>query len=128
MIKYRIDSYFVDIFEDDYKDGYSIHTFGGWDNDDLPIRGEFDTIEDTLKALCKQNCFDFSKDIFDLELEQGTIKAFTSFLVDKDNAEASKYEIEQWKQGKMKLYSADFVIRISKIETKAIEAVEIKNW
>lgn len=54
--------------------------------------------------------------------EEKTNILFYSNLVDEDNAEANKTEIEAWKQGNKKLYSDN-----SRIEINMLNAIDLNN-
>ena len=84
-----------------------------WSSDDNPIRGRFDTIEDAIKAVCDANCFDYipanCQNVGkDLPEEAGRFDI--SVMVDVNNCEATKYDIEEWKAGRKRLYSCQLSV------------------
>lgn len=72
-----------------------------------------DTIEDAIKAVCDANVFDYvpsncqnvGKDWPD---EAGRFDI--SFMVDVNNSEATKYDIEEWKAGRKRLWSCQISV------------------
>lgn len=84
-----------------------------WSSDDNPIRGRFDTIEDAIKAVCDANYFDYVPSNFqnvgkDWPEEAGRFDI--SFMVDVNNCEATKYDIEEWKAGRKRLWSCQISV------------------
>ena len=84
-----------------------------WSSDDNPIRGRFDTIEDAIKAVCDANYFDYVPSNFqnvgkDWPEEAGRFDI--SFMVDVNNSEATKYDIEEWKAGRKRLWSCQISV------------------
>ena len=103
-----VKSYTAYTTEDVFDQGEVGATCCAWSSRDNPVSGRFDTIEDALKAVCDANCFDyvpanclnFGKDMPD---EAGRFDI--SVMVDADNCEATKSEIEAWKQGRKRLWA-----------------------
>ena len=94
--------------EDVFLEGEVGKTNFAWSSEDNPIRGRFDTIEDAIKAVCDANCFDYipanCQNVGkDLPEEAGRFDI--SVMVDVNNCEATKYDIEEWKAGRKRLYS-----------------------
>ena len=84
-----------------------------WSSDDNPICGRFDTIEDAIKAVCDANYFDYVPSNFqnvgkDWPEEAGRFDI--SFMVDVNNSEATKYDIEEWKAGRKRLWSCQISV------------------
>ena len=84
-----------------------------WSSEDNPIRGRFDTIEDAIKAVCDANYFDYVPSNFqnvgkDWPEEAGRFDI--SFMVDVNNSEATKYDIEEWKAGRKRLWSCQISV------------------
>lgn len=94
--------------EDVFGQGEVGNTNFAWSSEYNLIRGRFNTIEDALKSVCDANYFDyvavnclnFGKDIPE---EAGRFDI--SVMVDVNNCEATKYDIEEWKAGRKRLWS-----------------------
>ena len=111
--KIYVKSYIAYTTEDVFLEGEVGTTNCAWSSDDNPIRGRFDTIEDAIKAVCDANGFDYvpsncqnvGKDWPD---EAGRFDI--SFMVDVNNSEATKYDIEEWKAGRKRLWSCQISV------------------
>lgn len=84
-----------------------------WSSDDNPIRERFDIIGDALKAVCDANCFDYipanCQNVGkDWPEEAGRFDI--SVMVDVNNSEATKYDIEEWKAGRKRLWSCQIYV------------------
>lgn len=97
---------FVDVYVDTFEEGQGEHV-NYWTVNGL--QGVYDSIEDLLKRV-NQLEYIFSADKKDYDFIDGRI--CTSALIDKDNTLASDKQIEDWKQGKEKLYVADFNLHV----------------
>lgn len=101
-------SYVAYTTEDVFNQGETGRTCVAWTSGDNPVEGRFTAIEDALKAVCEANCFDyvpanclnFGKDVPE---EAGRFDI--SVMVDADNCEATRAEIEEWKAGRKRLWS-----------------------
>lgn len=99
--------------EDVFDQGEVGKTCCAWKSSDNPVDGRFDTIEDALKAVCEANCYDyvpanclnFGKD---MPGEAGRFDI--SVMVDSDNCEATRSEIEEWKAGRKRLWSCQLSV------------------
>lgn len=99
--------------EDVFDQGEVGKTCCAWTSSDNPVDGRFDTIEDALKAVCEANCYDyvpanclnFGKD---MPGEAGRFDI--SVMVDSDNCEATRSEIEEWKAGRKRLWSCQLSV------------------
>ena len=101
----------VDCYEDDYENGEGDFV-NSWDFD---VRGEYDSAEDLIKAIVKATyLFDFKVNEF--TFEGGSIT--TSDLVDEENVQADKKDIELWKKGEKTLYSANMWLPLECIYDK----------
>ena len=106
------------IYEDDYNEGeeenvnyYTLKAIVIAENAKQAISKYF---ENTLSY-----SFSFENAMID---EEKTNILFYSNLVDEDNAEANKAEIEAWKQGNKKLYSDN-----ARIEINILNAIDLNN-
>lgn len=99
--------------EDVFLEGEVGNTNFAWSSDDNPIRGRFDTIEDAIKAVCDANYFDYVPSNFQnvgKDWPEETGRFDISVMVDVNNCEATKYDIEEWKAGRKRLYSCQLSV------------------
>ena len=111
--KIYVKSYIAYTTEDVFDRGEVEKTNLAWSSDDNPIRGRFDTIEDAIKAVCDANFFEYVPSNFlnvgkDVPKEAGRFDI--SFMVDVNNCEATKSEIEEWENGRMRLWSCQISV------------------
>ena len=111
--KIYVKSYIAYTTEDVFLEGEVGKTSFAWSSNDNPIRGRFDTIEDAIKAVCDANYFDYVPSNFqnvgkDVPDEAGRFDI--SFMVDVNNCEATKYDIEEWKAGRRRLWSCQISV------------------
>ena len=104
-MSYLIKTYF-DVYEDDYNGGEGKHVNQwAWES-------KHDAIESALQQHFEQ--VGLSYDVNFLLEDDGN--RWYSWTVDEDCCEANEKEIEQWKQGKMQLYSMHASINVYKLE------------
>lgn len=106
--KIYVKCYMAYTTEDIFDRGEVGKTNLAWSSRDNRIEDRFDTIEDALEAICRANCFEYVPANClnvgrDMPEEAGRFDI--SFLVDVDNCEATDHEIEEWKQGRRRLWS-----------------------
>lgn len=111
--KIYVKSYIAYTTEDVFLEGEVGKTNFAWSSNDNPIRGRFDTIEDAIKAVCDANYFDYVPSNFqnvgkDAPEEAGRFDI--SVMVDVNNCEATKYDIEEWKAGRKRLWSCQISV------------------
>jgi len=97
----------VDVYEDDYEEGEgkNVNSYTG-------LKNSIVKANDLIKFLADN--VSLSDDPNDYVLDDnGFIN--TSRLENADGSEASEYEIEKWKKGEMKLYSAHYTIIVQAI-------------
>lgn len=106
--KIVVKSFYAYCVEDDYNQGEIGDWTSQWSDRDIAVDGAFDSVVDALKAICKANCFDYKPDSWtNWFKEYGDEMGRFDFsaLVDVNNCEASKSQMEQWKNGDLKLYA-----------------------
>jgi hypothetical protein len=104
-MSYLIKTYF-DVFEDDYNEGEGKHVNQwAWESNHKAI-------ESALQQHFEQ--VGLSYDVNYIYEDDGMRHYF--WTVDDDSNEATEKQIEQWKQGKIKLYSLNANINIYKLE------------
>lgn len=107
-----------DVFEDDYKDGEATNSVNWW------IETLTAKTTDELKTKIENSTYSkFSDDTIERDevMDTDEVTAYrASYMTDQDNEdEPTEFQLEQWKQGQLKLYAVNCNIRVSKvIETK----------
>ena len=104
---------YIDYTTEEFFIGEVGKTNFAWSSNDNPIRGRFDTIEDAIKAVCDANYFDYVQYNVqnvgkDWPEEAGRFDI--SVMVDVNNCEATKYDIEEWKAGRKRLWSCQISV------------------
>lgn len=126
--KIYVKSYVAYTTEDVFLGGEVGETNFAWSSNDNPIRERFDTIEDAIKSVCNANYFDyvpanclnFGKDVPE---EAGRFDI--SVMVDDDNCEATKYDIEEWKAGRKRLWSCQISVYLGVCTQRDLTPEEI---
>jgi hypothetical protein len=104
-MSYLIKTYF-DVYEDDYNGGEGKHVNQwAWES-------KHDAIESALQQHFEQLGLSYDAQYL---YNEDHIRSY-SWTVDEDCCEATEKQIEQWKQGKMQLYSMHASIKIYKLE------------
>ena len=91
---------FAEVFENDYERGEDNYV-NTWDMKEY-VGKTYDSIEDLVDALSNWGFSDKVKDYGFFEDNGGEI--LSDILTNDEGYEASKHEIEQWKNGEIKLY------------------------
>ena len=102
-----VKSYAAYTTEDVFDRGEIGLTHCAWTSRGNPVNGRYDTIEDALKAVCDANCFDYLPANclnFGKDMPEEAGRFDISVMVDADNCEATKSEIEAWKQGRKRMW------------------------
>lgn len=108
-----VKSYTAYTTEDVFDRGEIGLTHCAWSSMDNPVNGRFANIEDALKAVCEANCFDYvPANCLNLgkDMPEEAGRFYISVTVDADNCEATKSEIEAWKQGRKRLWSCQLSV------------------
>ena len=111
--KIYVKSYIAYTTEDVFLEGEVGKTNFAWSSENNPVRGRFNTVEDAIEAVCRANFFDYvpancqnvGRDMPD---EAGRFDI--SVTVDVNNSEATKYDIEEWKAGRRRLWSCQISV------------------
>lgn len=106
-----VKSYDCQSTEDDFENGESLTPSSGWTSRDTRFENApegYASVEDALKAVCKNEFFDFAKENWisfgkDYGDEYGRFDG--DVMVDVENHQASKSEIEAWKRKEQKLWN-----------------------
>lgn len=124
--KIYIKAYNIYVVEDNFTNGETDNYIFTADNNDQPIRAQFNTIDDALKAVCDE--FNLSFKVHDWEYDEYTGNFIFSILVDKNVNEVSSDDIEAWEQGKKKLFSCNVTVTLGVCNIRNLLADEIKSW
>lgn len=129
MIKYYIKAFEADSYEDSYLEGEKSGPDSSWCLTDLHLntRPAFDSPDEVLKYILNKNCFDeknmkyWSRDDINAAASDSHLAEFwNSILVDENNYEASESEINDWKEGRRKLWSCQLHVTIGKVDIKEL--------
>lgn len=129
--KIYVKSYIAYTTEDIFDRGEVGLTRCAWSSRDNRIEGVFNTIEDALEAVCRANCFDYipvnchnvGRDIPE---EAGRFDI--SVMVDADNCEATRSEIEEWKQGRRRLWSCQISVYLGVCTQRDLTPEEVAAY
>lgn len=93
--------------EETYLDGEMLRSSGtSWNDRDTSFKNPsagFVSATDALKAVCEANSYDWNPESWISVGKSGIYTGY--FLVNKDNSEASKEEISEWKEGNARLWA-----------------------
>ena len=129
--KIYIKAYIAYTTEDIFDRGEVGFTDCAWTSRDNPVIGRFDTIEDALKAVCRANYFDYVPANChnvgrDMPEEAGRFDI--SVMVDADNYEATRSEIEEWKQGRKRLWSCQVSVYLGMCADRDLTPEEVAAY
>jgi hypothetical protein len=120
--KLTLKNWDADVFEDDYNEGEGeqVNSFSE------KVNKSFASGEELLKYISKNVLYkDVKKEYYSIMDDDGRI--VTSILVDENNSAASENEIEKWKKGDKKLYSASYNFYITLTQEKTPSADELSK-
>ena len=123
-----VKSYTAYTTEDIFDQGEVGATLCAWSSRDNPVDGRFDTIEDALKAVCEANCFDYVPANclnFGKDMPEEAGRFDISVMVDADNCEATKSEIEEWKAGRKRLWACQVSVYLGVCAERDLTPEEI---
>lgn len=126
--KIFVRSYNAYMTEDIYAKGEVGKSYLVWDSKDNPVNGRFDTIENALKAVCEANCFKFVPENcfnFGKEMPEEVGRFEISVMVDTNNCEATKSEIEEWKHGRRRLWVCQLSVYLGVVAERDLTFEEI---
>ena len=113
--KVNLKYWVADVYEDNYEQGEGDHV----NSFDGKVHKTFEFVDDLIRYISTNILYkDVSKEEFDIQ--DGVMS--TSLLVDEANVPATDSEIELWKEGEIKLYSANYSFYVQLVEEK--EATE----
>ncbi len=117
--KLVLQSYTVDIYEDDYNEGEG-KMVNYWDE---RLNKEFDNGKDLLDYI--KNSVVYSEDAHFHIDEEGYL--YGNLLVDSESVGASKTQIERWKKGDEKLFSANYRFIITIVQEETLSQEELSE-
>ena len=102
-----------------------------WSSRDNRIEGVFNTIEDALEAVCRENCFDYVPANChnvgsDMPEEAGRFDM--SVMVDADNCEATEHDIEEWKAGRKRLWACQISVYLGVCTQRDLTPEEVAAY
>ena len=126
-----IKSYIAYTTEDIFDRGEVGLTRCAWSSRDNRIEGVFNTIEDALEAVCRENCFDYVPANChnvgrDIPEEAGRFDI--SVMVDADNCEATEYDIEEWKAGRKRLWACQISVYLGVCAERNLTTEEVAAY
>lgn len=120
--KLTLKNWDADVYEDDYNEGEGnqVNSFSE------KVNKSFASGEELLKYISNNVLYhDVKKEYYSIMEDDGRI--VTSVLVNEDNLAASENEIEKWKKGDKKLYSASYNFYITLTQEKTPSADELSK-
>ena len=129
--KIYVKSYAAYTTEDVFDRGEVGLTCCSWSSRDNRIEGVFNTIEDALEAVCRENCFDYVPANChnvgrDIPEEAGRFDI--SVMVDADNCEATEHDIEEWKAGRKRLWSCQISVYLGVCSERELTPEEVAAY
>ena len=114
--------------EDVFDQGEIGRSLYAWDGKDNPVEGRFNSVPDALAAVCAKNYFTNHPESWTnwgKEMKEETGRFSFSVLVDADNCEASKDEIEKWKRGEMRLWDCTLNVYLGVVAERDLIQAEV---
>ena len=129
--KIYVKSYIAYTTEDVFDRGEVGLTRCAWSSRDNRIEDCFNTIEDALEAVCRANCFAYipanCQNVGrDMPEEAGRFDI--SVMVNADNCEATRSEIEEWKAGRKRLWSCQISVYLGVCTQRDLTPEEIEAY
>lgn len=110
--KFFIESWSAESTEDNWENGESLHVDSSWDGKDIPVNGNFDTVEKAIEAVCKANYFTFDPENWVAFKDESILHG--DVLVDENNEEARDPDIAAWKKGEKRLWNCHLTVKVMK--------------
>ena len=110
--KFFIESWSAESTEDNWEHGESLHVDSSWDGKDIPVNGNFDTVEQAIEAVCKANYFTFDPEDWVAFKDESILHG--DVLVDENNEEARDPDIAAWKKGEKRLWNCHLTVKVMK--------------
>ena len=124
-----IKSYIAYTTEDIFDRGEVGLTRCAWSSRDNRIEGVFNTIEDALEAVCRENCFDsVPANCHNVDMPEEAGRFDISVMVDADNFEATEHDIEEWKAGRKRLWSCQISVYLGVCTQRDLTPEEVAAY
>ena len=129
--KIYVKSYAAYTTEDVFDRGEVGLTRCAWSSRDNRIEGVFNTIEDALEAVCRENFFNYIPANChnvgrDMPEEAGRFDI--SVMVDADNCEATEHDIEEWKAGRKRLWACQISVYLGVCAERDLTPEEVAAY
>lgn len=118
--KYIAKAAFWEVYKTSFEDGDTdnINSF------DEELNIECETLEELVEKVADKMLLDKSNMVIDPE----TSSLGFSVLVDVENTEASKHDVDLWRKGELELYNASILIPVTKIVDESdVPAAEMEK-
>ena len=126
-----IKSYIAYTTEDVFDRGEVGLTRCAWSSRDNRIEGVFNTIEDALEAVCRANCFNYipvNCHNVGRDIPEDAGRFDISVMVDADNCEATRSEIEEGKAGRRRLWSCQISVYLGVCTQRDLTPEEVAAY
>lgn len=114
----------AEVYEDSYEEG-ELDYVNTWNMKEY-VDKTYDSIEDLIDALSSWGFSDEVKDYGFFDGNGGEI--VSDLLTNEDGYEADKHEIEEWKNGEIKLYNARLSCGVELVETRPMTDRDAKEF
>jgi len=110
--KFFVESWYAESVETSWENGEDTKVVSAWDGKDVPVNGNFDSVEEAVEAVCKANYFDFNDEYWVAFVDESTLHG--DVLVDEENSQAESSDIEAWKKGEKRLWNCHLTVKVMK--------------
>ena len=114
---------YADTEEDKWEEGQIPNTGTWWDIEINQKKNSFSSIEDALEYVCNDQFYKWDKKNWMWDSENQEF--IGDFLVDSESSEADDRDIEQWKQGRKRLWARRISVKLAKRIDTEIEDSDI---
>lgn len=133
--KIYVKDFWCESVEDSYENGETGKSGSAWGDRDVrfenPTEG-YATVAEALAAVCKSNCFRFNVNLWTSFFEETGEDDFGRFdsdvLVDADNSEVSRSEIEKWRKGEIPLWNCHIIVHLEVRTIREMTKDDIAEW
>lgn len=129
-----VKSFWASTVQDDWEKGETGGECASWNDRELGFRNHpagYASIEEALKAVCESNSFDYRKEqwiAFGPDYGDEMSRFDGDYLVDVNNSEASKDEIEEWKKGGKKLWNCHLAVNLEIRTSRELTEDEARSF
>lgn len=110
--KIRVEYFVACTAENDCNEGCKPTIDSEWDSNiaHFDTGRRFDSVRAALEAVCKANGFEFDPNSW--EKREGESCFDGCFMVDENTSEATRSEIEAWKNGEKRLWTCNLAVKL----------------